>query len=81
MNYYSTEIMFKYIIQTCELRKINDISILVPKSFYVNLWLKNPIYSAKHKTIFIKELIISREIDNTNLKTNFPSSHYYIHII
>lgn len=39
MIYDSTEIMFKYIIQICELRKINDISILVPKIFYVNLWL------------------------------------------
>lgn len=50
MIYDSTEIMFKYIIQICELRKINDISILVPKTCG---WI-NAIYSAKHKTIFNK---------------------------
>lgn len=45
---------FKYIIQICELRKINDISILVPKIFYVNLWLNKRNLSAKHNTIFNK---------------------------
>lgn len=50
MIYDSTEIMFKYIIQICELRKINDISILVPKTCG---WI-NAIYSAKHNTIFNK---------------------------
>lgn len=47
MIYDSTEIMFKYIIQICELRKINDISILVPKFFYVYLWLNKRNLSGK----------------------------------